>query len=88
MQEVIIGLLALQITILPLGIIREGKSRWRCFVHIMREDYDQHIEADTVHGLIANVTQGITLKGVYSCNVHVTETSDIQKELKTMSQKD
>ena len=56
--------------------------------HILWEDYDQHLDADTVWTLISNVTQATTLIEVYSCNMQVTETSDMQTDSKTMLWKD
>ena len=56
--------------------------------HIPWEDYYWHIEADTIQALIFKVTLGATLIEVYSCNIQVTETSDIQKDPKVISQKD
>ena len=47
---------------------------------ILKGEYDQHIEADSVHALISKAVQGTTVMVVYSCNVLVTETLDIQKE--------
>ena len=51
------------------------------------EDHDQHIEADIVQALISSGTQSNTLIEVYSCNIHVTETLNMQKDPKAMSQK-
>ena len=56
--------------------------------HIPWKDHDQHIEADIVQALISNITQGWTLKEAYSCNIQGTETLDMQKDPKAMSQKD
>ena len=52
------------------------------------EDYDWHIEADTVQALISNMIQGTTLIQAYSCNIQVTETLDRQKDPKAMSKED
>ena len=56
--------------------------------HILREEHDQHIEADSVHALISQATQGITLIEAYTCYIQVTETLDIQKDPKAMLLKD
>ena len=56
--------------------------------HIQWEDYDWHIEDDTVQTLISNATQGTALIEAYSCNIQATETLDMQKDSKVMSQKD
>ena len=56
--------------------------------HIPWENHDQHIDADRVQGLISNVTQGITLIEVCACNIQITETLDMHKDPKAMSQKD
>ena len=42
----------------------------------------------TVWALISNVTKGTTFIGVYSCNIQVTETLDMQKDPKAIPQKD
>ena len=56
--------------------------------HIPREEHDQHIEADSVCAMISNVAQGTTFIEADSCNIQVTETLDMQKDPKAMSQKD
>ena len=53
--------------------------------HILREEHNQHIEADSVHALISQVAQGTTLIEAYFCNIAVTETLDIQKDPKVLS---
>ena len=45
--------------------------------HILREEQNQHIEADSVHALISHAVQGTTLTDAYSCNIQVTETLDM-----------
>ena len=50
--------------------------------YILWDDYDWHIEADTVQVLI------FILMEVYSCNIQVNESSDIQKDPKAILQKD
>ena len=52
--------------------------------HILRGKHNQHIEADSVHVLISQVAQGTTLTEAYSCNMHGTETLNIQKDPKAM----
>ena len=56
--------------------------------HILREKHDQHIEADSACVLISHATVGTTLIEVYSCNLQVTKTLDIQKDPKAMLLKD
>ena len=56
--------------------------------HIPKEEYHQHIEADSVCALISQAIQGTTLMKAYSCNVQITETLDMQKDPKAMSVKD
>ena len=51
--------------------------------HILRKEHSQHIEADSVCALISYATQGTTLIEVYSCNIKVTETVDIQEGSKS-----
>ena len=48
--------------------------------HILKREHDQHIEADSVHGLISQAVQDTTLIVAYSCNIQVTETLDMQKD--------
>ena len=55
---------------------------------IPKGEYNQHIETDSVHALISQAVQDTTLMEAYSCNVHVTESLDMQKDLKAMSVKD
>ena len=55
--------------------------------HIPKEELD-HIEADLVCALISKTAQGTTLMEAYSCNIHVTETLDMQKDLRLMLVKD
>ena len=50
----------------------------------MREEQDQHIEADAIHALILHVAQNTTLIEAYSSNLQVTETLDIQENPKAM----
>ena len=56
--------------------------------HILMEEHNQHIEADSVHALISQVAQGTTFTEAYSCIIQVTETLDKQKEPKAMSLED
>ena len=44
---------------------------------ILREEHDQHVEADSVHALISHVVQGTTLIEAYSYNIQVTEILDM-----------
>ena len=53
--------------------------------HIWKGEHDQHIEADSVHALISQMTQGTTLIEAYSCNIQVPGTLDLQKHPKAMS---
>ena len=46
--------------------------------HIPRGEHDQHLEADLVHVLIFQAAEDTTLMEVYSCNIYVTETLDMQ----------
>ena len=55
---------------------------------IPREEQDQHIDMTQVCALIMQVEQGTTLIQVYSCNIQVTETLDMQKDPKAMSLED
>ena len=52
--------------------------------HILRGEYNQHIETDSVSAPILQVAQGITLIEAYSCNIWITEILDIQKDSKGM----
>ena len=55
---------------------------------ILRAKHNHHIEAHSVHALISQVVQGTILIETYSCNIWVTDTLDMQKDLKAMLLKD
>ena len=56
--------------------------------HILKGEYDQGIEAESVCALFSQEVQGTTLIEAYSCNVWVTETLDRTEDPKAMSEKD
>ena len=56
--------------------------------HILKGEHNQHMEADSVHSLISQLTQGTTLMEAYSCNIWVTDTLNMQKDPKAMPVKD
>ena len=47
--------------------------------YVAREEHNKHIEANSVCALIS---QGTIIIEAYSCNIQVTETSDMQKDPK------
>ena len=82
---VIIGLQASEIMILPptisLGKVNEDAD---ALTHIPWEDHDQYIETDMVQVIIPSVIKGSTFVEVFSCNIQVTETLDMQEDSITM----
>ena len=56
--------------------------------HLLREEHNQHIEADSVCAMISQASQGTTLIEAYSCKVQATETLDMLQDPKTMPLKD
>ena len=56
--------------------------------YILKGEYDQSIEAESVCALIYQAIQGTTLIEAYSCNFQVTKTLDRMEYTRTMSEKD